>query len=40
LKSACLCLPSAGIKGMCHHAWLRNPVLQNKQTGLVRWLSV
>jgi hypothetical protein len=21
-KSACLCLPSAGIKGVCHHAWL------------------
>jgi hypothetical protein len=20
-RSACLCLPSAGIKGMCHHAW-------------------
>jgi hypothetical protein len=22
LKSACLCLPSAGIKGVCHHARL------------------
>jgi hypothetical protein len=22
-KSACLCLPSAGIKGVCHHAWPR-----------------
>jgi hypothetical protein len=22
-KSACLCLPSAGIKGVCPHAWLR-----------------
>jgi hypothetical protein len=21
-KSACLCLPSAGIKGMRHHAWI------------------
>jgi hypothetical protein len=21
-KSACLCLPSAGIKGVCHHAQL------------------
>jgi hypothetical protein len=21
-KSTCLCLPSAGIKGVCHHAWL------------------
>jgi hypothetical protein len=21
-KSACLCLPSAGIKGVCYHAWL------------------
>lgn len=20
-KCACLCLPSAGIKGICHHAW-------------------
>jgi hypothetical protein len=20
-KSACLSLPSAGIKGVCHHAW-------------------
>jgi hypothetical protein len=20
-KFACLCLPSAGIKGVCHHAW-------------------
>jgi hypothetical protein len=23
-KSACLCLPGAGIKGMCHHAQLRD----------------
>jgi hypothetical protein len=21
-KSTCLCLPSAGIKGVCHHTWL------------------
>ena len=21
-RSTCLCLPSAGIKGMCHHCWL------------------
>jgi hypothetical protein len=31
-KSACLCLPSAGIKGVCHHAWLTNsfPYLESK----------
>jgi hypothetical protein len=23
LKSTCLCLPSAGIKGLCHHTRLR-----------------
>ena len=21
-KSTCLCIPSAGIRGVCHHAWL------------------
>ena len=21
-RSTCLCLPSTGIKGMCHHLWL------------------
>ena len=26
-KSACLCLPSAGIKGMCHHCLARNKLL-------------
>jgi hypothetical protein len=26
-KSACLCLPSAGIKGIHHHAWLAQEIL-------------
>jgi hypothetical protein len=27
-KSACLCLPSAGIKGVCHYARLKNNFYQ------------
>lgn len=27
-KSACLCLLSAGIKGMCYHVWLGKEVLK------------
>jgi hypothetical protein len=36
LKSACLCLPSAGTKGMHHHTWL---VLLLFKTSLRPWWS-
>jgi hypothetical protein len=40
-KSTCLCLPSAGIKGVCHHCPASNFGFFKKNTkiGLERWLS-